>query len=146
MAKVSGSIASVVRGVSQQIPEQRVDGQHAEQINMMSDPVTGLARRRGTVMELEQPLFAGTAAAALADHRQTAAMSTRRREWTTMAGRGNVDSGRVCVPESFPMDARQTLNLPRVSVQPPAGVTGSAPHPPPSPGSALLHATRGIPT
>lgn len=69
MSKVSGSYASVVRGISQQIPEQRLDGQHAEQVNMLSDPVTGLTRRRGSVMVLEHALFAGSAADKLADHR-----------------------------------------------------------------------------
>lgn len=69
MAKVSGSYASVVRGISQQIPEQRVDGQHGEQVNMLSDPVTGLTRRRGTVLEAETVLFSGAAAAKLQDHR-----------------------------------------------------------------------------
>lgn len=95
MAKVSGSIASVVRGVSQQIPEQRVDGQHTEQINMMSDPVTGLARRRGTVMELEQPLFAGTAAAALADHRQmrTRDFTVGSKQYTLMYRKGERPAG-----------------------------------------------------
>lgn len=69
MSKVSGSYASVVRGVSQQIPEQRLAGQHKEQVNMLSDPVTGLTRRRGTIMSIESPLFTGSAAAKLADHR-----------------------------------------------------------------------------
>lgn len=48
MAKISGSYASIARGVSQQAPDRRLDGQHQEQINMMSDPVAGLTRRRGT--------------------------------------------------------------------------------------------------
>jgi len=48
MAKISNSYASVVRGVSQQTPELRLDGQHGEQVNMVSDPVDGLGRRRGT--------------------------------------------------------------------------------------------------
>lgn len=48
MAKISGSYSSIARGVSQQVPEQRLDGQHGEQVNMVSDPVVGLTRRRGT--------------------------------------------------------------------------------------------------
>jgi hypothetical protein len=47
--KVSNSYASVVRGVSQQTASQRLDGQHEEQVNMLSDPVNGLSRRRGSV-------------------------------------------------------------------------------------------------
>ncbi len=48
MAKVEGSYESVVRGVSQQVPHQRFSGQHSEQVNLLSDPVEGLVRRRGT--------------------------------------------------------------------------------------------------
>lgn len=73
MAKVSGAWASVVRGVSQQAPEQRQDGQHHEQVNMLSDPIAGLSRRRGSVMEMELSLGASLSAPALAattaDHR-----------------------------------------------------------------------------
>lgn len=50
MAKVSGSYESVVRGVSEQVPQDRRSGQHAEQINIISDPVRGAARRHGSVM------------------------------------------------------------------------------------------------
>lgn len=50
MAKVSGSYKSLVRGVSEQVPEERLPGQHGEQINTLSDPVRGLVRRQGTVM------------------------------------------------------------------------------------------------
>ena len=51
MAKVSGAYPSLSRGVSQQVPEARLDGQHGEQVNMWTDPVAGLARRRGTVQQ-----------------------------------------------------------------------------------------------
>lgn len=54
--KVDGSFASIMRGVSQQVPELRLDGQHTEQLNMVSDPVTGLARRRGTNSVVDIPL------------------------------------------------------------------------------------------
>ena len=37
MAKISGSYQSLSRGVSQQVPEARLDGQHPEQVNMISD-------------------------------------------------------------------------------------------------------------
>lgn len=46
--KLSGSYASIARGVSQQVSSQRLDGQHAEQNNLVSDPVIGLVRRRGS--------------------------------------------------------------------------------------------------
>lgn len=49
MARVAGSYESVVRGVSQQVPQDRRPGQHYEQINMISDPVRGLSRRHGSV-------------------------------------------------------------------------------------------------
>lgn len=38
---------SLLNGVSQQTPRERVNGQLTQQINMMSDPVTGLRRRPG---------------------------------------------------------------------------------------------------
>lgn len=43
-----GSYSSLIHGVSQQIPQERSDGQLGEQINMLSDAVTGLRRRVGT--------------------------------------------------------------------------------------------------
>ncbi len=51
MSKVSGTYPSLSRGVSQQPFEARLDGQHGEQVNMWSDPVNGLSRRRGTTMQ-----------------------------------------------------------------------------------------------
>lgn len=51
MTKVQGTYASVVRGVSQQAPADRLEGQHAEVVNMISDPVRGLVRRNGMVLE-----------------------------------------------------------------------------------------------
>lgn len=56
MGKVSGSYASVVLGVSEQVPQDRRPGQHFEQVNMISDPVRGLARRHGSVMQDEKRL------------------------------------------------------------------------------------------
>jgi hypothetical protein len=49
--KVAGSVASLLGGVSQQVPKDRLPGQHGEQINMIPDPVRGLCRRRGTLRE-----------------------------------------------------------------------------------------------
>lgn len=49
--KVQGTYASVVRGVSQQAPADRLEGQHGEVVNMISDPVRGLVRRNGFVLE-----------------------------------------------------------------------------------------------
>lgn len=68
MTKVSGSYESVVRGVSEQVPQDRLSGQHWEQVNTVPDPVRGLARRHGSVTEQEDllpnvwaPLLANTA-------------------------------------------------------------------------------------
>jgi hypothetical protein len=51
--KVANSYASLLGGVSQQVPSARFEGQHAEQINILSDPVEGMARRHGSVMQTE---------------------------------------------------------------------------------------------
>lgn len=48
MARVGGSYESVVRGVSEQAPQDRRSGQMWEQVNMISDPVRGLSRRHGS--------------------------------------------------------------------------------------------------
>lgn len=47
MSVHEGVYKSLLQGVSQQTPQERTDGQLAEQINMVSDPVTGLRRRSG---------------------------------------------------------------------------------------------------
>ena len=54
--KVESSYDSLLRGVSQQVPQERAIGQHTEQVNMLSDPVNGLARRHGSVNLAEQAL------------------------------------------------------------------------------------------
>lgn len=46
--KTSGSMKSLLQGVSQQIAYERRSGQHTEQINMLPDPVQGLSRRWGS--------------------------------------------------------------------------------------------------
>jgi hypothetical protein len=48
MSKVSDSYDNVIRGVSEQVPHDRVVGQHWEQDNLISDPVRGLSRRHGS--------------------------------------------------------------------------------------------------
>lgn len=48
MTKVDGSLKSLLQGVSQQPPRDRLAGQGTEQINMSSDPVSGLTRRAPT--------------------------------------------------------------------------------------------------
>lgn len=48
MARVDGSLQSLLQGVSQQPPRERLPGQCTEQINMTSDPVDGLGRRAAT--------------------------------------------------------------------------------------------------
>lgn len=69
MAKVSGAYKSLVRGVSQQVPEERLPGQHAEQVNMLSDPVRGLVRRQGTthIRETVTDVVGGAVAAHVDD-------------------------------------------------------------------------------
>ncbi|QIN95107.1 putative tail tuber protein B [Pseudomonas phage BIM BV-45] len=56
MSKVTGSYESLIKGVSEQVAHQRFPGQVWEQVNMVSDPVRGLARRRGSVMVAEKAL------------------------------------------------------------------------------------------
>jgi hypothetical protein len=46
--KVDGSLKSLLQGVSQQPPRERLPGQASIQENMLSDPVTGLTRRPPT--------------------------------------------------------------------------------------------------
>jgi hypothetical protein len=58
MAKVSGSYESVIRGVSQQVPQDRRSGQHTDQVNMISDPVRGLSRRHGS-LKISEALVPG---------------------------------------------------------------------------------------
>lgn len=61
MSRVSGSYESVVRGVSEQNPQSRRSGQHFAQVNLISDPVRGLARRHGSQLQDEQVFpLAGT--------------------------------------------------------------------------------------
>lgn len=52
--KRTGSFESLIRGVSEQVPHDRFIGQHWSQDNMISDPVRGLARRHGSVMQTEK--------------------------------------------------------------------------------------------
>jgi hypothetical protein len=54
MAKVQGSYSSIIKGVSQQAPADRLEGQHSEMLNMVSDPVRGVVRRNGFIMENQQ--------------------------------------------------------------------------------------------
>lgn len=46
--RVSGTYESVVRGVSEQVPQDRREGQHTAVKNMLQDPVQGAARRWGS--------------------------------------------------------------------------------------------------
>lgn len=49
MATFEGIYPSLLDGVSQQTPQERREGQLGEQINMLSDKVTGLRRRSGVM-------------------------------------------------------------------------------------------------
>lgn len=53
MVRRTGSYESIIRGVSEQVPQDRRIGQHTEQINFISDPVRGLARRHGSMFVAE---------------------------------------------------------------------------------------------
>lgn len=57
MSKVSDSYDSLIRGVSEQVPHDRVVGQHWEQDNFISDPVRGLSRRHGSA-QMDQSILA----------------------------------------------------------------------------------------
>ena len=57
--KISDNYPSLVQGVSQQTQEDRRDGQFSELVNMIPDPVVGLARRHGTKFYAEST-FAAT--------------------------------------------------------------------------------------
>lgn len=47
MAIKESSYLNMLQGISQQIPRERLDGYVSDQLNMLSDPVTGLRRRPG---------------------------------------------------------------------------------------------------
>ncbi len=47
MSTKEGAYKSLLQGVSQQIPKERLPGQMTAQLNMLSDPVTNLRRRPG---------------------------------------------------------------------------------------------------
>lgn len=51
MSIFEGSYKSLLEGVSQQTPQERRDGQLGEQLNMVSDKVTGLRRRGGVFLD-----------------------------------------------------------------------------------------------
>lgn len=60
-----GVLKSLIQGVSQQIPQERVEGQLGSQINMISDPNAGLRRRSGckferTIMGIDPSVFITT--------------------------------------------------------------------------------------
>lgn len=42
---LEGTIQSLLQGVSQQVPRERQPGQLGAQLNMLSDPVSGIRRR-----------------------------------------------------------------------------------------------------
>lgn len=50
MARVMGRLPSIIKGVSQQAPFDRLEGQMGEQVNMLCDPVRGLVRRNGMLL------------------------------------------------------------------------------------------------
>lgn len=50
MSTYEAAYKSLLQGVSQQLPQERLPGQLSAQVNMLSDPVTNLRRRHGAVM------------------------------------------------------------------------------------------------
>ncbi|BEQ12899.1 putative putative tubular protein B [Pseudomonas phage Ep4] len=58
MAAVDGATKSLMQGVSQQVPRERLDGQVSLQVNMLSDVVQGMRRRPGYRKRAEG-IFAG---------------------------------------------------------------------------------------
>lgn len=60
MAAIDGATKSLMQGVSQQVPRERLDGQVSLQVNMLSDAVEGMRRRPG-MRFLKDGIFAGGA-------------------------------------------------------------------------------------
>ena len=79
--KAADSYESVLRGVSQQVPQDRTSGQHAEQVNMLSDPVNGLTRRHGSMFQAEL-ILAGCTPGQMESYRQDTD-NWRSLEWDT---------------------------------------------------------------
>lgn len=52
MSTFEAAYKSLLQGVSQQLPEERLPGQLTAQVNMASDPVTNLRRRPGVVFKV----------------------------------------------------------------------------------------------
>jgi len=61
MGKVSGSYASVTRGVSEQVLADRLPGQSTEMVNMVDNPAKGKSRRHGSVT-LDEKIIPGLGA------------------------------------------------------------------------------------
>ncbi|NYW24497.1 hypothetical protein, partial [Escherichia coli] len=53
MPTYESAYKSLLQGVSQQIPEERLPGQLSAQVNMLSDPVTNLRRRPGAQLRAQ---------------------------------------------------------------------------------------------
>ncbi|AMO43673.1 hypothetical protein C171_00490 [Pseudomonas phage YMC11/06/C171_PPU_BP] len=60
MAAIDGATKSLMQGVSQQVPRERLDGQVSLQVNMLSDAVEGMRRRPG-MRYLTSNIFPGGA-------------------------------------------------------------------------------------
>lgn len=75
--KAANSYGSLLRGVSQQVAQDRSDGQHTEQVNMLSDPVNGLSRRHGSLWQAEKHMTSLMPAQLAAYVTDTAAWTSR---------------------------------------------------------------------
>lgn len=60
MAALDGATKSLMQGVSQQVPRERLDGQVSLQTNMLSDVVEGMRRRPGMRFVADQVFAGGT--------------------------------------------------------------------------------------
>lgn len=56
-AALDGALTSIIQGVSQQVPRERLDGQVSLQTNMLSDVVRGMRRRPGMRLRTSGFLF-----------------------------------------------------------------------------------------
>lgn len=63
--KITQPYSSIIRGVSQQAPADRVEGQYGEAVNVLFDPIRGVSRRNGLrlVSSDTVPIFADVATA-----------------------------------------------------------------------------------
>jgi hypothetical protein len=116
--KASGSSVSLMQGVSQQVPQDRGPGQHSEQINMIPDPVQGLARRHGSrfIAELATVLSPASIAAYTADtaNWRTFEYSNAGHDYVLLVRSATRDAGAATLPAVLVYDRTVGAFLPAV--------------------------------